>query len=191
MKLTFHTAGSGFSRAAICLLLGVCVVVVAGCETQSATDDEVTTIAAPHIVANSAVEAGRYLAIVGQCNDCHTDRYLETDGQIPEEDWFAGTNLGWRGPWGTTYPANLRLRVQELTEDEWVNTLHTRTALPPMPWMNVNQISDQDARALYQYLRSLGPAGSHSPVAVPPDQEPTTPYLSLVPQNVEVAQSAE
>lgn len=45
-------------------------------------------------------------------------------------------------------------------EDDWVDMLHTRTAMPPMPWMNVNKMSDQDARAIYQYLDSLGPKGN-------------------------------
>ena len=95
---------------------------------------------------------------------------------------------GWPAPcWvgvvrgGRPIPSNLRLRVQEWTEDAFVQTLHERKALPPMPWMNVNQMSEQDARAVYRYIRSLGATGQHVPAAVPPDQEPTTPYLSLIP----------
>jgi len=136
---------------------------------------------APHLMASSPIQAGRYLVIVGGCNDCHTETYLQTGGDVPEEAWLAGSSLGWRGPWGTTYPPNLRLRVQEWTEDAFVQTLHERKALPPMPWVNVNQMSEQDARAVYRYIRSLGPIGNPAPAAVPPDQEPTTPYLSLMP----------
>ena len=33
--------------------------------------------------------------------------------------------LGWRGPWGTTYPTNLRLYFQDLTENEWVRKAKT------------------------------------------------------------------
>jgi mono/diheme cytochrome c family protein len=119
--------------------------------------------------------------VVGQCNDCHTEGYLQTEGNVPEEAWLAGSMLGWRGPWGTTYPPNLRLRVQEWTEEAWVQTLRERKSLPPMPWMNVNQMSDGDARAMYRYIRSLGAIGSHAPLPVPPDQEPSTPYLSMMP----------
>ena len=133
-------------------------------------------------MAGTDIEAGRYLAIMGGCNDCHTDGYLQNEGKIPEEAWLAGSAMGWRGPWGTTYAANLRLRVRDITEDEWVQTLHTRTALPPMPWMNVNQMSERDARALYRYIASLGPYGEPVPAAVPPDQEPATPYMLLMPQ---------
>lgn len=100
---------------------------------------------------------------------------------MPEAERLAGSSLGWRGPWGTTYPPNLRLRVGELSEDAWIEMLRTRKALPPMPWMNINQMAESDARAIYQYIRSLGPTGEPAPVAVAPKQEPATGYLSLVP----------
>ncbi len=156
-------------------------VLLAGCrpETQQPVADEAES--PPHLVAASSVEAGRYLAIVAGCNDCHTDGYLATGGNVPESDWLTGSPVGFRGPWGTTYPKNLRLTVQRMSEDEWVTTLRERKALPPMPWMNINQLSESDARALYQYLRSLGPAGEAMPQPVPPDQEPSTPFILLVP----------
>ena len=114
-------------------------------------------------------------------NDCHTNGYLATEGDVPETEWLLGSPVGWRGPWGTTYPPNLRLTVQDMTEDEWVTIMRTRKALPPMPWMNINQMAEADMRALYAYVQSLGPAGERMPAALPPDQEPTTPYLSLFP----------
>lgn len=138
----------------------------------------------PYVAAGDPVQAGRYLAIVGGCNDCHTHGYLQSEGNVPEEEWLTGSSLGWRGPWGTTYSSNLRLRVQALTEDQWVEQLHTRQAMPPMPWMNVNQMSERDARSLYRYIQHLGPAGEPAPRAVPPGQEPSTPYISLEPRNL-------
>lgn len=135
----------------------------------------------PHTVAESPVAAGRYLITVAGCNDCHTDGYLFNDGDIPEADRFLGSSLGWRGPWGTTYARNLRLTAATVTEDGWVAMLQTRTGLPPMPWFNVRQMAEPDMRAIYQYLRSMGPAGEQPPNPVPPDQEPTTPYISLLP----------
>lgn len=140
--------------------------------------------ATPHVVAGSDVEAGRYLVIVGGCNDCHTAGYLQTEGNVPEADWLTGSPLGWRGPWGTTYPANLRLTAQTLTEDAFVTVLHTRKTLPPMPWMNTAVMSETDARAIHRYLRALGPKGEAMPAPVPPDQEPQTPYIDLNPKNL-------
>lgn len=154
-----------------------------GCNAVSSQAGDESS-AAPYISARTPVEAGRYLAIVGNCNDCHTDRYMELDGKVPEEDWLAGSSLGWRGPWGTTYPANLRLKAQEYSEDEWVQVIHGRTAKPPMPWANANHISEKDARALYQYIRSLGPKGVPVPEYVAPDEQPLTPYFLLEPMGV-------
>ena len=54
----------------------------------------------------------------------------------------------------------------------------------PMPWMNVNKMSEEDAKALYQYIKSLGPKGEHVPEALDPGVEPETPYISLEPQNL-------
>lgn len=54
------------------------------------------------------IERGRYLVKVGGCNDCHTAGYGMSAGKVPEKDWLQGDQLGWHGPWGTTYPTNLR-----------------------------------------------------------------------------------
>lgn len=161
------------------LLSGVLLssLLMAGC-SASASD----TPREPHTVAESPVEAGRYLATVAGCNDCHTDGYLFNEGKVAETERFLGSSLGWRGPWGTSYARNLRLTVDALTEDAWVEMLRTRKGLPPMPWMNVNQMAETDMRALYQYFRSLGPSGEQTPNPVHPDQQPATAYISLAPQ---------
>jgi mono/diheme cytochrome c family protein len=152
-----------------------------GCESRPGSTDQPSGNSSPHVVAASAVEAGRYLVIVAGCNDCHTDGYMTSGDAVPEEAWLSGSRLGWRGPWGTTYAANLRLRVQELSEEDWVTMLRTRRALPPHPWVNTNQLSDSDARAMYQYIRSLGPVGEPMPASVAPDRAPSTAYLSMIP----------
>ncbi len=157
-------------------LVAIITALGAACQPSGESDS-----AEPHLVGGSDVERGRYLAIIGGCNDCHTDGYLEREGDVPEADWLMGSALGWRGPWGTTYARNLRLTVQGLSEDEWVTTLRTRKTMPPMPWSNVNQLAESDARVLYRYIRSLGSAGEPMPATVPPDQEPTTPYFMLEP----------
>ena len=148
------------------------------------TEEAETEIESPHIVAATQIDAGRYLATISGCNDCHTEGYLQSEGSVPEKDWLAGSKLGWQGPWGTTYSSNLRLIVQELTEEEWIMVLHYRTDLPPMPWMNTNKMSEKDAKALYHFIKSLGPKGEHVPDALAPGVEPETPYLSLIPKNL-------
>lgn len=149
---------------------------------DAALTDEAAMQESPHVVASNPIEAGRYLVIIGQCNDCHTDGYMTTEN-MPEEDWLTGSVVGWQGPWGTTYPPNLRFRVQEWSEDAWVQTLKTRKMMPPMPWVNVNKMSEQDMRAIYAYIQSLGPKGEHAPLAVAPGVMPSTQYLIMSPQD--------
>ena len=129
----------------------------------------------------ATIDNGRYLVTIAGCNDCHTANWAETNGQVEEKDWLTGVPVGWRGPWGTTYASNLRQLVNDMDENAWVAMLKTRQGLPPMPWMNVKKLSEDDSRAIYRYIASLGIAGERMPVAVPPGAEPATPYFLLDP----------
>lgn len=122
------------------------------------------------------VEQGRYLSRIAGCNDCHTPGYIFSDGKVPEALWLTGDSFGWRGPWGTTYGSNLRIFVGGMTEEEWLAVAKTLVRRPPMPWFNLNGMKDEDLKAMYQFIRSLGPVGEPAPEYVPPDQEPMTPY---------------
>jgi mono/diheme cytochrome c family protein len=122
------------------------------------------------------VERGRYLVRITGCNDCHTPGYGLSNGDSPVEEWLTGDILGWRGPWGTTYASNLRLFTSKISEDQWVEFCRTLETRPPMPWFNLRDMKEDDMRAVYQFVRSLGPSGDRAPAFVPPEKEPTTPY---------------
>lgn len=136
--------------------------------------------ALPTTAANAAdsdsVERGRYLVTIAGCNDCHTPGYAPMDGRVDESLWLTGDAFGWRGPWGTTYAANLRLLMHNLTEQQWVSMAKALKTRPPMPWFNLNQMAEEDLRAVYRYVSHLGPAGQPAPAFVPPGQEPQPPY---------------
>jgi mono/diheme cytochrome c family protein len=123
------------------------------------------------------VERGRYVVKIGGCNDCHTPGYALTDGKVPEKDWLIGDQLGWRGPWGTTYPPNLRLALKKMSENEWVKIAHNASFRPPMPSVSLRNMSERDLRAVYRFVLSLGPGGSEAPAYVPPDQQPIGPVV--------------
>ena len=131
--------------------------------------------------ANDAVAHGEYMIRVAGCNDCHTPGYVEKGGNIPTSQWLTGNSLGYKGPWGVTYPANLRLLIQSLTEDQWVTFAKHLQARPPMPWFNLQIISEPDLRAIYQFVKSLGPAGVVAPNFVPPGGQIKTKYIDFVP----------
>ena len=130
---------------------------------------------------SKTVDRGRYLVRIAGCNDCHTPGYLLSEGKTPEKLWLTGDSFGWRGPWGTTYPPNLRTLVQSLTEGQWVVMAKNLKARPPMPWFNLNEMKNEDLRAIYQYIQHLGPGGKPAPAYVPPDKEPNPPYALFPP----------
>jgi len=122
------------------------------------------------------IDRGRYLVKTTGCNDCHTPQYAERAGDVPESQWLIGASLGWQGPWGTTYPINLRRLVQTLSAQEWLEVAR-RPARPPMPWFALRDMTDEDLTAIYAYVRSLGPAGKEAPAFVPPGQTAQTPVV--------------
>jgi len=121
---------------------------------------------------------GKYLVQITGCNDCHTAGYAESGGKVEESRWLLGDRLGWRGPWGTTYASNLRLAVKDMTVEQFV--ARARSPLrPPMPWFNLVAMRDSDVKAIYAYLRHLGPGGEPAPAYLPPDQAPAGPFVTF------------
>jgi len=158
--------------------LGACVLALGSCRQ---TEVKAAPAEGPHVVAASDIEAGRYLILTGGCNDCHTPGYPQSGGKTPESEWLKGSGMGFMGPWGATYPHNLRRTVAGMTEDAWVEMLSTRESLPPMPWPSVRAMAESDKRALYRYIKSLPLEGDPAPTALPPGQTPTTPYENMMP----------
>lgn len=128
--------------------------------------------------ADPDIARGRYMVVTGHCNNCHTPGYAEKQGNMPENEWLTGNTIGYRGPWGTTYPTNLRLFVQNLTEDQWAIYGKNAKSRPPMPWWSLHETTEQDLRAMYKFMKSLGPAGKPAPSFLPPDQEPPAPFIT-------------
>lgn len=150
------------------------VLLLAGCQDK-------TPAGPPHVTAESDIEAGRYLILIGQCNDCHTAGYAQNGGTTPEKDRLTGNPVGYQGPWGTSYAVNLRLLAESTTEQGWVDTLKTKRSLPPMPSPNISKMHEADLRAMYRYVRSLGAAGDAMPKPLPPGVVPVGPYEVMTP----------
>jgi mono/diheme cytochrome c family protein len=128
---------------------------------------------------DAQIKRGRYLVEIAGCNDCHTPGYAPSGGKVPEAQWLLGDALGWNGPWGTTYATNLRLYMQDLTEEQWVKKARALNARPPMPWFNVRAMTSGDLRAIYRYIRSLKPLGTPAPAFLPPEKTPPQPYVAF------------
>jgi len=160
-----------FAIAPALALLAACAAGVEGPRASTAS-----------IQAATPEEAGRYFVLIGGCNDCHTPGWAESNGKLPEAEWAVGSTVGYRGAWGTSYAANLRLAARDMTEQGWVDLFRKGEGLPPMPWQNYRNVPDADLLAIRTFLRSLGPRGVRAPQNLPPGQEPKTPYVDLTPR---------
>lgn len=133
---------------------------------------------------------GLYLVKISGCNDCHTPGYAESGGNTPQAAWLTGSAVGFQGPWGTTYPTNLRLSMLRLSEAQWLQSAR-QPMRPPMPWFALRDMSDDDLRAVYAAVRFLGTAGEAAPTFVPPGQTPKGQFIDFVPHSASAVYSAK
>ncbi len=164
-------------------IAATCVLSLAACNANLSEPITATAPAPmkPAMASDADLLArGEYLVRITGCNDCHTAGYTEKAGDVPTSDWLLGSPLGYSGPWGTTYAANLRLRLAEMDEAEWMTWSATLRTRPIMPDFALRAMHDDDRRAIYRFIRSLGPAGSKAPEYLPPGSAPPPPFLQLV-----------
>lgn len=85
------------------------------------------------------------------------------------------------GPWGISYAANLtpdeNTGIGIWDEQMFIDTLRNgrhmaqgRPILPPMPWQAFSQMTDDDLKAVYAYLRSIPTVSNRVPDPVPPPE---------------------
>ena len=126
--------------------------------------------------AQELLARGEYLVRDGRLQRLPYAGYAGAQGKVDKAQWLTGSPVGFHGPWGTTYPSNLRLRMAEMDEAQWLAysaDLHTR---PMMPDFAVRAMHEDDRRAIYRFARSLGAAGEPAPAYLPPGQPPPAPY---------------
>ena len=97
-------------------------------------------------------------------------------------NWVGGaTGTAYAGPWGVTYAANLtpddNTGMGIWTEDMFVRAMRTgrhmgtsRPIQPPMPWLWISKMTDDDLKAMYAYLRIIPLVVNHVPDYAPPPE---------------------
>lgn len=104
-------------------------------------------------------------------------------GAAPWEWAGAGTNTAFAGPWGVSFAFNLtpdeNTGTGVWTEEIFMNTIRSgrhwgqsRPILPPMPWFNYRQMTDDDLKAVFAYLQSIPPIHNPVPEPLPPMAAP-------------------
>lgn len=84
------------------------------------------------------------------------------------------------GPWGQSFSANISsdsTGIGNWKEEQFFKALRegklkglegTRPLLPPMPWPNYSALKDEDARAIFAFLKSSRPVNNVVPAPKPP-----------------------
>lgn len=87
------------------------------------------------------------------------------------------------GPWGTSFASNLTPDPTGLgnwtyenfqrvfREGKFKGLENGRPILPPMPWQNFRNITDQDLTDIWTYLQSIPPVKNIVPTAIPPQDK--------------------
>lgn len=153
-----------------------------------------------------SVERGKYLVSISGCNDCHSPKMMTAQGPVPDPAKILSghpsdektapfdtvTTKGWllfsmgltsaKGPWGTSFAANLtpdETGIGNWSEENFLNAFQKgdfkgmpggRKLLPPMPWQEFANMTRVDARSVFMYLKSLPPVKNIVPNALPPGQ---------------------
>lgn len=116
----------------------------------------------------------------------HPEAMQMPPAPAPSGPWIASvaaTMTAWAGPWGVSYTANLtpdpETGLGKWTEQQFVDTLRSgrhlgrgREILPPMPWPAFRNMTDQDLRSIYAYLRTIPAVTNHVPEPQPPAAPP-------------------
>ncbi|HEX4440643.1 MAG TPA: diheme cytochrome c-553 [Thermoanaerobaculia bacterium] len=89
----------------------------------------------------------------------------------------------WAGPWGVSYAMNLtpdeNTGIGSWSEATFVQAMKTgrhmgasRPILPPMPWQSYGQLTDEDLKSIYAFLRTLPAVRNRIPDPAPPPGPP-------------------
>ncbi len=111
--------------AACCITVSSLAITLSGCSNEPQKPAEPTK--------QEIIEHGKYLVLVGGCNDCHSPKKMTPQGPVIDETrilsgspsdmklpaidptevtpgkWYLGSSdlTAWVGPWGISYAANL------------------------------------------------------------------------------------
>lgn len=100
---------------------------------------------------------------------------IETKGLAVTGDLTA-----WAGPWGISYADNLTPDAtglgswskeqffRAIREGKWKGLKNSRDLLPPMPWQEFKNMTDDELSAIFAYLKSIKPVENIVPPPTPP-----------------------
>ncbi len=171
---------------------------------NSGKTDAAATASAPPS-KDSLIKRGSYLVSIMGCNDCHSPKkigpqgpFVDTarmlsgfpsDAPVPlanadvaknHQIIFTGDLMGYVGPWGTSFSANITsdaTGIGNWTLDQFklafqkgkfMGLKEERGLMPPMPWEQFASVTEPDVEAIFTYLKSTKPIKNVVPSYRPP-----------------------
>ena len=135
------------------------------------------------------LKRGQYLVTIMDCSGCHTPGVFQgnPDTQRP----LAGSEVGFKIPsLGYFYPPNLtpdpETGLGKWSNAEIITAIRKgqrpdgRELAPIMPWRNYAALTDDDAKAVAAYLKSLKPIRNQVPPMTGDTEKAPGPYLTVV-----------
>jgi len=109
-------------------------------------------------------------------------KLFPVDTSVTNSKWIH-TNMdltAWVGPWGISFAANLSpdgpTGLGNWTDEIFIKAIRTgkhmgfgRNILPPMPWQNYANLTDEDLKTIFAYLKSLPAINNKVPDPIPPN----------------------
>lgn len=113
---------------------------------------------------------------------------MQGDPAVLKQGWilFVPDLTSASGPWGVSFAANLTSDqsgignwaeenfIRALKEGRYKGIANSRQLLPPMPWQNFANATEEDLKAIFAYLKSTPPVSNIVPAAIIADQKPAT-----------------
>jgi mono/diheme cytochrome c family protein len=143
------------------------------------------------VQANPAlINRGAYLTTVAGCGDCHTPGHFF--GKPDAARLLGGSEVGFEIPGlGFFYGSNLtpdrETGLGRWSEADIIKAIRTgvrpdgRILAPAMPVQNFAKLTDEDARAIAAYLKSLKPVSNKVPGPFGAQEKPTSFVMKILP----------
>jgi mono/diheme cytochrome c family protein len=165
------------------ILSASALLLVAGCGSEADQPGQDKAAAA----SADLVERGAYLVQIMDCAGCHNQGSFSAE---PQKGPLAGGTVGFEVPGlGVFYPPNLTPHPEtglgRWSDQDIIDAVRRgtrpdgRELSPAMPWRAYAALSDEDARALAAFLKSLPPAEHQVPAPSATEGAPR-PYLTVV-----------
>lgn len=109
-------------------------------------------------------------------------KIFPVDTSVTNSKWIHTSMdlTAWAGPWGISFAANLSpdgpTGLGNWTDEIFIKAIRTgkhmgfgRNILPPMPWQNYANLTDEDLKTIFAYLKSLPAINNKVPDPIPPN----------------------